>query len=286
MSSEKLCLKWNDFQENILSGFKDLRSDEEFTDVTLACEDGQQIGAHKVVLTTSSPLFRNLLKSNKHQHPLIYMRGIKSEDLMAIVDFLYCGEANVYPEHLDAFLALANELKLKGLTGEDEKQHDAKGPVPPKNNLQEEMLPLSTHSTQPNREDQLNEPTQPNQPNPTQPKPTQPNQVSLQTTESLQEEMLSQNTHTTQPNRKVQLDEQIKSMMETNGNFITRTNGMRQRVLKCKVCGKEGEDFDVRRHVEANHLTKPSHSCDICGKTSKSRNGLRQHTEKEHRKLI
>ena len=133
MSSEKLCLKWNDFQENILSGFKEIRSDNELTDVTLACEDGQQIKAHKVVLPTSSPLFRNLPKSKGHQHPLIFMRGIKFEDLVSIIDFLYCGEANVFQENLDPFLALAEELKLKGLTGEEEKDHNvAKGNVPPK----------------------------------------------------------------------------------------------------------------------------------------------------------
>ena len=145
MSSEKLCLKWNDFQDNILLGFKELRSDQKFTDVTLACEDGQQIGAHKVVLTTSSPLFKNMLKSNRHQHPLIYMRGVKFEDLVATIDFLYCGEANVYQENLDAFLALAGELKLKGLTGEDEKEHDAKGNVPSKSDFQEDVLPMITH---------------------------------------------------------------------------------------------------------------------------------------------
>ena len=48
------------------------------------------------------------------------MRGMKSEDLVAIVDFLYCGEANVYQENLDSFLAIAEELKLKGLMGQTE----------------------------------------------------------------------------------------------------------------------------------------------------------------------
>ena len=47
------------------------------------------------------------------------MRRMKREDLDAIVDFLYFGEANVHQENLDAFLALAEELKLKGLSGED-----------------------------------------------------------------------------------------------------------------------------------------------------------------------
>ena len=39
------------------------------------------------------------------------------EELVAIVDFLYYGEANVHQENLDSFLAVAEELKLKGLTG-------------------------------------------------------------------------------------------------------------------------------------------------------------------------
>ena len=73
--SEKLCLQWNDFQTNLTSAFRDLREDKEFTDVTLACEDGQQVEAHKVVLISSSPFFKNLLQRNKHPHPLIYMRG-------------------------------------------------------------------------------------------------------------------------------------------------------------------------------------------------------------------
>ena len=114
---DKLCLKWNDFQENAISAFGTLREDREFADVTLACEDGQQVEAHKVILASSSPFFLNLLRRNKHPHPLIYMRGLKSEDLVALVDFIYCGEANVYQENLDSFLAVAEELQLKGLMG-------------------------------------------------------------------------------------------------------------------------------------------------------------------------
>ena len=94
--SEQLCLQWNDFKENVTSAFGSLREDNDFTDVTLACEDGRQFEAHKVILVTSSPFFQNILKRNKHVHPLIYMRGLKSEDLAAIIDFLYCGEANVF----------------------------------------------------------------------------------------------------------------------------------------------------------------------------------------------
>ena len=80
-TDEKLCLQWNDFRENVSSAFGDLRQDKEFTDVTLVCEDGQQVEAHKVVLVASSPFFLNILKRNKHPHPLIYMRGVRPENL-------------------------------------------------------------------------------------------------------------------------------------------------------------------------------------------------------------
>ena len=123
--AEKLCLQWNDFQENLKDAFGNLREDNDFADVTLACEDGQQVEAHKVILAASSPFFEKLLGKNKHPHPLIYMRGIKFDDLLAIVDFLYRGEANVFQENLDSFLATAGELQLKGLMGKpDEKVGD------------------------------------------------------------------------------------------------------------------------------------------------------------------
>ena len=116
--SEKLCLQWNDFKANVNSAFRRLRDDKELTDVTLACEDGQQVEAHKVILAASSPFFEKILQRNKHPHPLIYLRGFQSQDLLAILDFLYFGEANVYQENLDSFLAIAKELKLKELSGQ------------------------------------------------------------------------------------------------------------------------------------------------------------------------
>merc|ERR1712150_426827 len=133
-SNEKLCLKWNDFQANVSSAFGTLREDREFADVTLACEDGQQVEAHKVILASSSPFFLNLLRRNKHPHPLIYMRGLKSEDIVAMIDFLYFGEANVYQDNLDSFLAVAEELQLKGLTNDKQTEEETSAPIIPKTN--------------------------------------------------------------------------------------------------------------------------------------------------------
>ena len=61
--SEKLCIQWNDFQENIKSVFEHLREDN-FADVTLVCEDGQQVEAHKVILASSSPFFQSCLEDS------------------------------------------------------------------------------------------------------------------------------------------------------------------------------------------------------------------------------
>ena len=120
--SEKLCLKWNDCQENIATSYRELRESQEFGDVTLVCEDNQKIEAHMLVLASASKFFRNVFFGNKHSHPLIYMRGIKARDLLCVIEFIYHGEANVYEEDLNDFLVIAEELDLKGLCGSSQSE--------------------------------------------------------------------------------------------------------------------------------------------------------------------
>ena len=115
----KLNIKCNDFKENTSATFGSLREDKDFVDVTLACEDGQQVGAHKVILAASSPFFQKLLKRNHHPHPLIFMRNVSYENLDAMVDFFYFGEVNLLEQRLESFLAIAEELQLKGFSGEN-----------------------------------------------------------------------------------------------------------------------------------------------------------------------
>ena len=74
--SEKLFLQWNDFKDNVKVAFANFREDQDFSDVTLACEDGKQVESHRLVLAASSPFFQKLLLRNKHPYPLVYMLSL------------------------------------------------------------------------------------------------------------------------------------------------------------------------------------------------------------------
>merc|ERR1711970_134725 len=126
MTSEKFCLRWNDFESNINEAFRELREANDFLDITLVCEN-EQIQAHKVILSACSSFFRSMLRRNVHQHPLIYLKGIKFSDLQSVLNFMYQGEVSVAQEDLNSFLAVAEDLRVKGLTqNQTEKQESGK----------------------------------------------------------------------------------------------------------------------------------------------------------------
>ena len=188
------------------------------------------------------------------------MRGLKSQDLVAMVDFLYCGEANIPQENLDAFLAVAEELQLKGLTNSGsggEKKHEETNPhLPPKLKAKPKTVPK--------QEDQI-------------PSVSEFDTLShIKGTVALSEYAVAVEMQ--------DLDDQINSMMETNEN-INAQNGKNAKNGKiCKVCGKEGQTQFIKRHIESNHITGVSHPCDLCGKMSRSRAALVVHKSTQHRK--
>ena len=114
-NSEHFCLRWNDFESNISQAFREIRDEKDFFDVTLACED-EQVQAHKVILSACSPFFRTILRRNRHDHPLLYLKGVKYAEIISILNFMYHGEVNVAQDELNSFLAVAEELRVKGLT--------------------------------------------------------------------------------------------------------------------------------------------------------------------------
>ena len=116
MVSDQFYLKCYSFQENIAKTYRSLRTDTHFSDITLVCEEEQQVQAHRNILAACSPFFNNMLKKNLHPHTVIFMMGVKAEVLVAIVDFMYNGEVKVHQQDLESFLALAQEIRLEGLS--------------------------------------------------------------------------------------------------------------------------------------------------------------------------
>jgi len=111
-------LRWDLHEETRTSTLKSLWENEDFLDVTIACDDGQ-MDAHKVILSSASPFFQNILKRNPHNHPLLYLRGTTKTDVQSILNFVYSGETQVAEEELNDFMALASSLQIQGLAGEE-----------------------------------------------------------------------------------------------------------------------------------------------------------------------
>ena len=264
--SEKLCVQWNDFKRDINSTFVKLRNDREFTDITLVCKDGQQIEAHKVIMAASSPFFEKMLQKSKHPHPLLYLKGFHSKDFASILDFLYFGEANVCQEDLDSFLAIAEEIKLKGLTGqtssdildEQEKLGHSEPAMMGKD--------LFTSSTNNKRKSTTHD---------------------ANTSGKFFKDLVVQNQSRTDLQA---LDEKVESMMEKvqkmipDGGKQYRDGTPKQSTSSiCKVCGKEGLWTQIRDHIEAHHLEEVFLPCNHCDKTFSARNSLGRYTRLYHK---
>ena len=161
-SAEKFCLRWNDFESNISVAFRELREEKDFFDVTLACEDSQ-VQAHKVILSACSPFFRSVLRRNPHQHPLLYLKGVKYQEMLSVLNFMYMGEVNVAQEELNSFLAVAEELRVKGLTQNNSegskplREAPAREPAPPPKRPRPAPPPAPARQVYQQEEDEVQE---------------------------------------------------------------------------------------------------------------------------------
>lgn len=248
-NSERLALRWNDFGDNIQSTFHDLQESQNFTDVTLVCEDGDHMEAHKVILAASSPLFLNILTKLKNPHPMIYMKSIAKHNLSSVLSYIYKGEVSIEQMELDSFLVLAEELQLKGLTRNDTSQELENPKQTPTKVKVEEKMDLSDN-----------------------------NLLSVEETKNASMEGNAQNYNVIVVNNSEgieELDRKIENIMErSDGGYL------------CILCGKRTKDKPkMRGHIEAYHIKGFTHECKICGRSYKSRASLQVHNSTSHRKV-
>ena len=101
--------------KDLLETFKFLLKDNVLTDVTLVCDDKTRFEAHRIVLIAGSNIFKDFLVNNPHNHPMIYLKGVKQIHLKSIIQFLYFGETTVTKNLVEEFLSTARELEVNGL---------------------------------------------------------------------------------------------------------------------------------------------------------------------------
>ena len=118
-TEEQFCLQWNDFDEDMAESFNGLRDEKAFCDVTISAE-GQQLLAHKMVVSACSPFFKKMIEFQKNEkHPIIILKDVSFLHMSAILEFMYNGEVSVTQEELPAFLKTAEKLEIKGLAEDD-----------------------------------------------------------------------------------------------------------------------------------------------------------------------
>ena len=54
--TEKICFQWNEFSDHVSCAFKSFWENNDFADVTLACEDDEEVEAHRGIQTPCSIL--------------------------------------------------------------------------------------------------------------------------------------------------------------------------------------------------------------------------------------
>ncbi|XP_071535015.1 uncharacterized protein [Panulirus ornatus] len=159
-NAQEFCLRWNNFHSSLVTALDGFKNDQDFVDVTLACE-GQFLKAHKMLLSACSVFFRDLLKANPCQHPIVILPPeVRFADLEKLLRFIYQGEVNVHQENLARFLKTAEMLKIRGLAEDSEKQRvlRSSSPRPPEGCDSDSVSPkrprLSTDVHQPSQEPQ------------------------------------------------------------------------------------------------------------------------------------
>ena len=224
--------------------------------MTLVCEEDQKIEAHRNILAASSPFFSSILRKNRHSHPMIYMRGFKVSDLVAVVDFIYNGEAKVNQDDIDRFLTLAEDLHLKGLAkSQKDTSDDARAQIKsPEPSIKSEE---SHYKQETSKEFDMN------------------------TISTFEDDLVVPADKMCVPSNddlKTQLDSMM--VMAEDGEIK----------YECTVCGKTAKTtkwatakLNMRGHIET-HIEGLSYPCNQCGMVSRTSNGLRLHVRKHNDK--
>ena len=241
--SEKFSLKWNDFHINAINNFSKLRTSAEFKDVTLVGDDLKVIQAHRLVLSSCSEYFKNVLLQHDHPHPLICLDGITSNDIENVLDFIYKGELQIFQEDLDRFLQIAQKLKLEGLLGNGETDST---------NIKDETTMIEEGGI-----------------------------LDANILETLQSNIETNEKVFSFSSAEFSNIEELESHLKENIQKINDGNGTKYKCLVCGKVFKQ--TCHAKEHVEVAHTEGLQFPCSYCDGTFKNRHALRMHKNSRHK---
>lgn len=92
MSVELQSLRWN--QPHLRTVFANLLQQARFCDVTLACDNGESLMAHRAVLCSCSEYFNRVLYAVE-KDTMVILKDCRFDDVKLIIEFMYNGEIKV-----------------------------------------------------------------------------------------------------------------------------------------------------------------------------------------------
>ena len=118
-------LSWSTFSRHLSQLSRELHSEKYFSDVTLVSDDLVQTEAHRIILSASSPLLKSLLMISPRGQTQLFLKGVKHQQLEAVLKFLYYGEVQVPSAEIKEFLRAGTELEITEL-GTNMEERDEK----------------------------------------------------------------------------------------------------------------------------------------------------------------
>jgi len=71
-----------------------------------------------------SPILSNLLKQNPHEHPIIFLTGVKYSQMVNLLEFIYKGQVNIPQDHVEDFLEVTKDMQIEEFYLKEEEEKD------------------------------------------------------------------------------------------------------------------------------------------------------------------
>ena len=116
MAQEQFNLNWHTYSDHLKEMMQNLMQSNKSTDVTLVCEDKTRFKAHKFVLSACSPVFQSIITDLPQKEDSTTLRGILSQEMKSILQFMYLGQATFYQDRMNEFIDVAKSLEVKEIS--------------------------------------------------------------------------------------------------------------------------------------------------------------------------